>query len=276
MEITTTFTAVRSLSPDEVRAWIRQKNVGDFTLLDVRQPPEHRLGHIAGSLLIPLSELPARFAELDPSRPVVAYCRSGNRSRSAASFLAEAGMTAFNMEGGMLAWNGSVAKGPAEAGMDLVKGRTTVEQLAALAWALEEGAAVFYRRLMEHMEDEGMRGLFRALVAAEEGHMQKVVDAYRRTLPEDLRGRVSGERLGSLMEGGFSSDSILEDLRARGSAARDALETAMQIEVNSLDLYVRIIRWSGMPEVKEIFSTLVEEEKSHLARLGALLEAAVA
>lgn len=71
-------------------------------LLDVREPQEWADGHIAGAVLSPLSDL--RPELLDPSIPVIAVCRSGNRSGTAADILAAAGFDVRNMLGGMLAW----------------------------------------------------------------------------------------------------------------------------------------------------------------------------
>ncbi len=73
-------------------------------VLDVRQPDEYRLGHIAGSKLIPLNELHRRMKELPQGREIVCVCASGSRSASAAKALAKEGYTVFDMQGGMLAW----------------------------------------------------------------------------------------------------------------------------------------------------------------------------
>ncbi len=73
-------------------------------ILDVRQPREFQRGHISGAQLVPLAEL-ARTVQLLPRhREVVCLCRSGRRSRAAARQLSKAGVNAFNLEGGMLAW----------------------------------------------------------------------------------------------------------------------------------------------------------------------------
>jgi rhodanese-related sulfurtransferase len=76
----------------------------DVQLIDVRQPHEHEAGRIAGGRLIPLAELPAEAATLDPDRPVIVYCRSGARSAMATDALNQAGFDAHNMSGGMLEW----------------------------------------------------------------------------------------------------------------------------------------------------------------------------
>ncbi len=78
---------------------------GDIQLIDVRQQHEHDAGHIAGSRLIELADLPAQAPTLDSNLPVIFYCRSGGRSAMATDALAQAGYDAHNMAGGMLEWH---------------------------------------------------------------------------------------------------------------------------------------------------------------------------
>lgn len=79
----------------------------DVQLVDVRQGHEHEAGRIAGARLIELGELPSRAGEIDRTRPVVFYCRSGARSAMATQAFREAGFDAYNMTGGLLEWNAS-------------------------------------------------------------------------------------------------------------------------------------------------------------------------
>ncbi len=76
-------------------------------LLDVREPWEWSVGSLAslGARLVPLGELEERLSELPRDRPIVVYCKSGQRSRTAAEFLGQQGFEAVeNLEGGLLAW----------------------------------------------------------------------------------------------------------------------------------------------------------------------------
>lgn len=73
-------------------------------IIDVREGFEVAQGTIPGALHIPLGDLSARLSELDRTVPVIAICRSGNRSTTAADALNEAGFTADTMAGGMAAW----------------------------------------------------------------------------------------------------------------------------------------------------------------------------
>jgi rhodanese-related sulfurtransferase len=73
-------------------------------ILDVREDFEVSEGIIPGALHIPMDQLQERLAELDPTVPVIAVCRSGNRSARVADDLNGAGFTADTMAGGMIAW----------------------------------------------------------------------------------------------------------------------------------------------------------------------------
>jgi len=78
-------------------------------LLDVRSEAEFygELGHIPGAVLINLAELETRLDELESieNREIIVVCRSSNRSGIATRMLRENGYNAFNMVGGMRAWN---------------------------------------------------------------------------------------------------------------------------------------------------------------------------
>ena len=74
------------------------------TLVDVRTPEEFAGGHIAGSANINVEELSQRLSEVPKDKPVVLYCRSGNRSAKAAQILAEAGYTEVYDLGGIQTW----------------------------------------------------------------------------------------------------------------------------------------------------------------------------
>jgi adenylyltransferase/sulfurtransferase len=74
-------------------------------LLDVREPEEYQICFISGATLIPLKQLPERLTEIDGSREIVAYCRTGKRSAQAVELLRQAGYTsAKNLAGGIHAW----------------------------------------------------------------------------------------------------------------------------------------------------------------------------
>ena len=74
-------------------------------LVDVRTQEERDAGRIPGDgAHIPFEELQARAGELDRERPVFFYCRSGDRSASAADAFAASGFDAASLAGGIVAW----------------------------------------------------------------------------------------------------------------------------------------------------------------------------
>lgn len=74
-------------------------------VLDVRTESEFAAGHVPGAKLIPHGQLAGRLAELDASRPVVVYCRSGRRADIAEGMLREHGYEVTQLEGSWLAWD---------------------------------------------------------------------------------------------------------------------------------------------------------------------------
>ena len=67
------------------------------TIIDVRTRGEFSGGHVAGSLNIPLNEIPLRMDELDTmNAPLILCCASGMRSSQAANFLSRQGIDCIN------------------------------------------------------------------------------------------------------------------------------------------------------------------------------------
>jgi rhodanese-related sulfurtransferase len=76
----------------------------EHVLVDVRTPEEYNSGHIAGSVNINVETIADRLDEIPSDVPVVLYCRSGNRSATAADILVRAGYEEVYDLGGIQAW----------------------------------------------------------------------------------------------------------------------------------------------------------------------------
>ncbi len=82
--------------------WERRHEV---QIVDCREAYEWAAGRIEGAIHIPLNEILAgKVDALDPGKPVVVVCRSGNRSELGALMLQARGFDAHNLEGGMEEW----------------------------------------------------------------------------------------------------------------------------------------------------------------------------
>ena len=72
------------------------------TIVDVRTPGEFMGGNVAGSINIPLNEVPERVEEFkDLKAPVLLCCLSGGRSGQATGFLQAQGIDCHNAGGWM-------------------------------------------------------------------------------------------------------------------------------------------------------------------------------
>jgi rhodanese-related sulfurtransferase len=91
----------REVSRDEARKMLDE----GAQLVDVRADHEWEAGRIAGAKHVPLAELPQRTGEIDKDRPVVVYCRGGNRSSMATAALGDAGFEAVKLTEGIVGWN---------------------------------------------------------------------------------------------------------------------------------------------------------------------------
>jgi sulfur-carrier protein adenylyltransferase/sulfurtransferase len=265
---------IETMSAEQIRDWLAGKREGEFILLDVRQPAEYRSGHLPGAVFIPLPELLDRFKELDPSKPVVTYCRSGNRSRSAAAILLTEGFApVYSLDGGITAWNGQVAAGDYREGLYLLEGRKTGEELIFLAWSLEEGSRAFYEKAGEMTSDKEAKDIFSSLARAEEKHKANLHDAYKMVAGKDFGEDLPDDiHLKGIMEGGVQVEDVIGFLKGKDRTVLDAVEVSMELETNALDLYIKMLREIEDKSAQRVFASLVEEEKRHLSMLGELLE----
>lgn len=66
-------------------------------IVDVRTPQEFKSAHAAGSINIPLQDLPAKVNEIKSMKaPIILCCASGNRSGQAGNFLSKQGIECYN------------------------------------------------------------------------------------------------------------------------------------------------------------------------------------
>lgn len=100
---------VPELTPTQFRARWQSAARQDCVLLDVREQSELDIARVDGALHIPMSEVPSRIDELDPTVALVVMCHSGVRSRRVAQYLLASGFAeVYNMAGGIDAWSQEV------------------------------------------------------------------------------------------------------------------------------------------------------------------------
>jgi len=103
-EIVRRVNGMKSVGPAQATSLSNRENA---VFLDTREDREYNDGHIPEAVHIPLKQLPERAAELGRYKkyPIVAYCRSGNRSSSTGRILKKHGFeNVYNLAGGIMAW----------------------------------------------------------------------------------------------------------------------------------------------------------------------------
>ena len=97
------------MEPVSRQELLERTRAGLVTVLDVRPADEFAAGHIPGAINIPLSELAARIAELDPAQEIVAYCRGAYcvLSFEAVAALRALGFEVRRLEDGLPEWKAS-------------------------------------------------------------------------------------------------------------------------------------------------------------------------
>jgi rhodanese-related sulfurtransferase len=105
---------IPQVSPSQFSSWRDSVAATSSTaltpvLLDVREPWEVQTACVSEDgfklLSIPMREVPARLAELDPDQPIACLCHHGVRSLQVANFLVQNGFAeVVNLQGGIDAW----------------------------------------------------------------------------------------------------------------------------------------------------------------------------
>lgn len=94
----------KQITPAEAKNLMDSKE--NYVILDVRTVEEFAEGHIEGAILIPDYEIGEKAESVltDKEQLILVYCRSGRRSKSAASELAALGYTNIKEFGGIVDW----------------------------------------------------------------------------------------------------------------------------------------------------------------------------
>ncbi len=267
-------TPVKSMNVDQAREYIHKKPPDELTLLDVRQPNEYEAGHLPGARLIPLPDIVARLGEIDSNKATVVYCAVGGRSRIAAQMIAAQGFSeVYNLSGGFKAWKGDAAFGTEEKGLELFTGNESVEETLVVAYSLEEGLRNFYLEMQAKVNNSDASNLFEKLSEIEVKHQERILDEYRKITEKSItREEFEKNIVASTLEGGLTTEEYANLFHPDWESVTDIIEVAMSIEAQALDLYLRASDRSGEPQSQKVLRQIADEERTHLAQLGKLIE----
>lgn len=194
----------------------------------------------------------------------------------AAQLLAGKGFTKiYNLAGGIKAWESQVAVGDQTEGLALFSGDESVEATLMVAYGLEAGLRDFYLSMETKDFTPPVSKLFGDLARIEVKHQERLLDTYA----EVTDGRADRDRFEAAMdghlEGGLSTEAFLARFTSDISAPVDVISMAMSIEAQALDLYQRAADNATAMETKNAFQLIAGEEKTHLKRLGELMDTLV-
>ncbi|MHC1726406.1 MAG: rhodanese-like domain-containing protein [Syntrophobacteraceae bacterium] len=259
---------VTLLFPDDLQEYVAKHGEGTYQLVDVRQPEEYEENHLPGSRLLPLPLLATSISELNRENDTIVYCAMGGRSLMAAKFLAARGFrSVFQLQGGIEAWEDRTATGPAGLHLEFVRGDETAEEAARIACRFESGLEQFHRVAFQRSENPEVRELLDKLIKAEESHLRKLEELLETLGSTPYVPARAGER----MEGGLQIEDFLAENEKYLQSAQGCLELAMMIEVQALDLYLRMAQTCSDAAAGQVFFHLSDEEKGHLSSLGELM-----
>jgi len=97
---------IRAISAEDLHDMVI--GTDPIVLVDVRASHEFKDSHIEGAVNIPAPDMRTRYKELDPEKPTILICSSGNRSSLAGSILKQHGFKeVYNLAGGMTGYSAS-------------------------------------------------------------------------------------------------------------------------------------------------------------------------
>lgn len=179
----------------------------------------------------------------------------------------------INMKGGIKAWDGHVAVGSEERGLELLTGKESMEETLVVAYSLEAGLRDFYLSMIEKVTQSDIQNLFQKLAAIETLHQDRIFDEYLRVSDKTVRREdFDNDWVANAVEGGLTTDEYVQMFQPDWESAVDILSLAMSIEAQALDMYTRASERSTNPRSKDALRKIAEEERGHLEQLGKLMD----
>ena len=225
--------------------------------------------------MIPLAELQSNLNKIKPDRMTIVYCRSGSRSRSGVGILNGAGLDdVYNMEGGILAYNGLVAAGPPEAGVFCFPDNMTPEQLIAMAWYIEDGSQRYFDAVKDFTQDQDIKSIFAGLIDHKIAHKESLSQLFQKvsgqTAGDDFPINILPRPPHKVMAGCVSVPEAIK--WSKNKSISDILDVLMELEANTFDLYLKLGRQVASERARSVFLKLSEEETRQLEKLAAIFE----
>lgn len=179
----------------------------------------------------------------------------------------------INVAGGIKAWDGHLAVGPEEMGLELLTGKESIEETLVVAYSLEVGLRDFYLSMIEKIRQDDIKHLFQKLAAIETVHQDRIFNEYLLVSKKQIsRDAFENDLVIAAVEGGLTTDEYVQMFKPDWESAVDIISLAMSIEAQALDLYTRAAERNEDPRSAAVLKKIAEEERAHLAQLGNLMD----
>ena len=160
-----------------------------------------------------------------------------------------------------------------EKGLALFEDVDSVESALAVAFSLESGLKEFYESMADQVDNAPARQLFQQLSQIEVKHQARILEQYTELTGQSVtREHFEAQQVSKVLEGGLTTQEYANLLMPAYDTLTDIIELAMSIEAQALDLYLRASQKAPSDGAKKALAQIANEEKTHLARLGQLLE----
>lgn len=179
----------------------------------------------------------------------------------------------INVAGGIKAWDGHVAVGPEEMGLELLTGKESIEETLVAAYSLEAGLRDFYLSMIKKIQQHDIQNLFQKLSEIEILHQDRIFNEYLQVSGKQVsREAFENDLVVNAVEGGLTTDEYVQMYKPDWESAVDVISLAMSIEAQALDLYTRASERSEDPRSRNALVKIAEEERVHLKQLGKLMD----
>jgi rubrerythrin len=179
----------------------------------------------------------------------------------------------INVAGGIKAWDGHVAVGTEEMGLELLTGKESIEETLVAAYSLEAGLRDFYLSMNEKVRLDDVKRLFQKLAEIEIVHQDRIFAEYLQVTGNPIsREDFENGLVIDAVEGGLTTDEYIQMFKPDWDSAVDVISLAMSIEAQALDLYTRASERSEDPRNAATLKKIAEEERVHLEQLGKLMD----
>jgi len=179
----------------------------------------------------------------------------------------------YNLSGGIKGWDGTAAIGSRDLGLSLFTGDESGPAALLVAFGLEAGLKDFYRSQAGKAKDPEVKKLFNKLGDIEVKHQERIVAEYGRLTGQPVTlAELETQTSGPEMEGGLTTEEYMNLFNPDLESAIDIVSIAISIEAQAMDLYMRAAAGGSDEEGSRMLTKMADEEKTHLALLGDLLD----